>query len=100
MRVKDDFNLEDLIIYGFEDGDDETTPLPFSTLLIGDDPEFEGMYFVEVAGGRRGQDYYLLVDKDTRYISIYATHPDGQGASGFLDDTIIDMLNDGIIERG
>ncbi len=48
-------------------------------------------YSYRLANGRRGQRYYILIDKEKR-ILIYATKPDGSGCAGDITIKSIDML--------
>lgn len=67
----------------------------------GDDKDyhFNNAYFVFIASGRRGQNYYLLVNKETRKLVIYATRPDGDGTSGDLKNAIYDLIKADMVEK-
>ena len=49
------------------------------------DTNFINKYAFELGHSRRGQFYYILVDKGSREISIYSTKPDGDGGELYLD---------------
>ena len=88
--------LKELEKYGFEDSENsDSVPLD----AWGDDKDyhFDNKYFVFIASGRRGQDYYLLIDKETKKLIIYATVPDGSGTSGILEDVVYDLIKDGLV---
>ena len=59
----------------------------------------EGDYINIIDYSRRGQYYYLLIDSETRIISIGATDADGNGDSVFVPDIFFDLIADDIIER-
>ena len=90
--------LKELEQFGFEN-DETSNNVPSDFWDDEKDYHFENRYFKCVAPGRRGQDYYLLVNKETRILSIYSTKPDGSGTSGKLDNTLFDMTKYGFIEK-
>ena len=56
-------------------------------------------YVREIGRGRRGQNYYLIINKD---IEIYATKPDGSGCptdASTLIELLLTMKEKGIIEQ-
>ena len=98
LKIKDNVDLKELEKYGFEDSKiSNSVPLEY----WGDDKDyhFDNTYFIFIASGRRGQDYYLLIDKETRILKIYATKPDGDGTYGELDDALYDLIKDGLVEK-
>ena len=48
-------------------------------------------YSFYLADGRRGQQYYILIDKEKRVL-IYATKPDGSGCPGEVSIKSIEIL--------
>lgn len=98
LKIKNDVNLKELEKFGFEDSkNSNNVPLEY----WGDDKDyhFDNTYFIFFAPGRRGQDYYLLVDKKTRILRIYSTKPDGDGTYGELDNTLFDLIQAGLVEK-
>ena len=98
LKIKDNVDLKELEKFGFEDvaNVDEY-------LIMNDwgeiDYNFTGTYLKVVGEGRRGQYYHLLVDKDSKIISEYATKPDGDGCSCELDGTLYDLIQAGLVEK-
>ena len=90
MRIKDDFQLEGLIKYGFTKVDPEDYD-EYSPIL-----SYEWLF--EIGHGRRGQYYYLLVSS-TRSVSLYASEPDGSGAPTCFPDVVFTMFADGILHE-
>ena len=90
--------LKELEQFGFEN-DETSNNVPLDFWGDEKDYHFENTYFKCVAIGRRGQWYYLLVDKETRILSIYSTKPDGSGTNGELDNTLFDMTKYGFVEK-
>ena len=97
MRVKKEVTNAQLLSIGFKDYDnDEHNP----GNVWGDDIfELENTFYYKLAGGRRGQSYYLFIDKYDRHLGVLATEPDGDGASGWLDDKLLELFKLGFIER-
>lgn len=98
LKIKDNFPLEKLIDYGFEDSETSNN-VPLEYWGYDKDYHFDNTYFIFIASGRRGQDYYLLADKETRILKIYATSPDGGGTDGELNDTIYDLIKADLVEK-
>ena len=90
MKLKNDFNLEELLDYGFTKiNKEEETKNEEYTIASYD-------YKFEIGHARRGQFYYLLVSEDTRTITLYASEPDGSGGTVYAPDVLIKMALDGI----
>ena len=61
--------------------------------------ELDGVLSYRLGHARRGQFYYLTINKDgSREIMIYATKPDGDGTHIKIGDMILKMINLGMIE--
>lgn len=100
LKIRDDVDLKELEKFGFDDVDANLAKEELYTSCYGDyDYEFNNTYSRYITAGRRGQKYYILVDKNTRYIYMYATKPDGDGCKGKLDSTIINLFQAGLIEK-
>lgn len=90
MKLKEDFNLEKLLDYGFLKIDkQEMMDNEEWTLSVYD-------YLFEIGHARRGQFYYLLVSEDTRTITLYASEPDGSEGTVYAPDVLIKMSLDSI----
>ena len=98
LKIKNNVDLKKLEKYGFEDSEISNN-VPLEYWSDDKDYHFNNTYFVFIASGRRGQDYYLLVDKKTRILKIYSTKPDGDGTDGELDDTLYGLIKDGLVEK-
>lgn len=68
--------LKELEKYGFE--------------LIG------GVYYKTIYEGRRWQNFELVIFPD-RYIQGYSNGADGCGEEGYIDDTLYDLIKDGLV---
>ena len=91
MKVKEELNLEVLLNYGFTKIDKEEEIENEEYTISSYDYKFE------IGHARRGQFYYLLVDKKTRDIIIHATEPDGSGGSVMCPDVLIKLSIDGVV---
>jgi len=59
---------------------------------LSDDPTLSYYkYYYYLADGRRGQRYYILLDKE-KNIFIYSTCPDGSGCPGNINIVSINIL--------
>ena len=76
LKLKDKVNLKELEKYGFE--------------LIG------GVYYKTIYEGRRGQDFELIIYND-RFIQGYSNGADGDGEEDYIDDTLYDLIKDGLV---
>jgi len=92
MKIKKEFQIENLLNYGFVKTDKEEAKENEDYYLMASD------YCFEIGHARRGQFYYLLVSDASRYIIVYATEPDGSGGSILLPDVLIKMALDGVFE--
>lgn len=91
MKVKEEFNLEVLLNYGFTKIDKEKEK---------ENEEYTIAYYdykFEIGHARRGQYYYLLVEEKTRDVIIYATEADGGGGSVCCPDVLIKLSVDGVV---
>lgn len=92
MKIREDYNLEKLLDYGFVKIDKEkATENEDWTLSTFD-------YAFQIGHSRRGQFYYLLVNEKTRVLFIYATEPDGNGGIIQSPDVLIKMTFDNVFE--
>ena len=98
LKIIDSVNLKELENFGFEDSKISNS-VPLEYWDDDKDYHFDNTYFIFIASGRRGQDYYLLVDKESRILKIYSTKPDGDGTYGELDDALYDLIKDGLVEK-
>jgi hypothetical protein len=48
---------------------------------------------------RRGQFYYIILDSETKKLTLYASEADGSGGSVEISDELYDMIRDGKIEK-
>ena len=95
LKIKDNVDIKELEKYGFEDSEISTLfPLEYWSV-----DHFDNTYFIFIASGRRGQDYYLLIDKKSKILSIYATKPDGDGTCGEISDVIYDLIKADLVEK-
>ena len=78
LKIKDNFDLKELEKYGFK--------------LIG------GVYYKTIYEGRRGQDFKLTIYND-RFIQGYSNGADGDGEENYIDDTLYDLIKDGLVEK-
>lgn len=93
MKIKENINLEILLDYGFVKVDkEEEDERDDSTLSYYD-------YSFNIGHSRRGQFYYLLVSEKSRIINIYASKSDGSGCSIELTSKLIDLFENGLIEK-
>ena len=98
LKIRDEVDLKELEKYGFEDSKISNN-FPLEYWGYDKDYHFDNTYFIFIASGRRGQDYYLLADKETRILKIYATSPDGDGTDGELNDTIYYLIKADLVEK-
>ena len=94
MKVKSEVSIEELEKVGFSQITKEYCE---DNWIDDEDPRYYYKFGAEVAEGRRGQCYWLLLD-ETRTIHIYATNPDGTGAVGKMDGLLLEMFKAGMIE--
>lgn len=87
MKIKEHIELSKLLDFGFEE-----------KVEYHDDWEFENKYSYELGHSRRGQFYFLTVDKETRTIKVFATKPDGDGTDIELGGILLDLFKAGMIE--
>ena len=90
MRIKENFNLEKLVDYGFEITDKEQENEE-SEIFYSD-------YKLNLGHSRRGQFYWILVNSGSRNLSIVATMPDGDGGAIRIPNILMRMVEEGIVE--
>ena len=96
MKLKDDFDLDLLVTqYGFEQQDEETKQ---NHIEDGDCCLGLADYVLDLGRSRRGQYYNILVDKQTKGVSLYATKPDGSPGSIGFPQILVRMAQDNIFE--
>ena len=78
LKIRDEIDLKELEKYGFE--------------LIG------GVYYKTIYEGRRGQDFELIIYND-RFIQGYSNGADGDGEEDYIDDTLYDLIKDGLVVK-
>ena len=78
LKIKDNVDLKELEKYGFEDN-----------WLYG--------FSKKICEGRRGQCFILIIQD--REILGYSEGADGDGEEAYLDNTLYDMIKDGIVEK-
>lgn len=93
LKIKDDVDLKELEKFRFDNVDCNLAKEELYTDCYGDYiSEFDNTYSSYIGFGRRGQEYYCLIDKKTRILYIYASRPDGDGGKCELDDFIYDLI--------
>lgn len=98
MRIKANVDLNELIKLGFENPIDY--PDEYKNDWGDHDYTFDDKLVFYLESSRRGQSYYLLVDVNTRNLSLYATKPDGDGgAIDFSSNIILKLHSLGYIEE-
>ena len=58
---------------------------------------YEGCYFYNLGHARRGQHYYVLIQKDLQ-VAILASKPDGDGTHIKVGDIFQKLISEGFIE--
>ena len=91
MKIKPNVNLNILVNLGFEEVVGETKK-EYKNYYGDFDYNFENKYAFNLGHSRRGQFYYLLVDKDSREVYIYSTKPDGDGGELLLNNIFFKLL--------
>lgn len=92
LKIKDNVDLKELEKFGFFSNFEYETD-------YSEDYEFENQMIYEMGHSRRGQFYFILVDKSTLVLSIYATKPDGSGSNIAMSDVIFDLIQAGLVEK-
>lgn len=92
LKIKDNVVLKELEKFGFFSNFEYDTD-------YSDDYEFDNKMIYEIGHSRRGQFYFILVDKSTLVLSVYATKPDGSGSSVFMSPVIFDLIQAGLVEK-
>lgn len=97
LKIKDNVDLKELEKYGFEDSETSNN-VPVDSW--GEEIySFRNKYFKPIGDGRRGQEYYLFINKNTKILAIYATEPDGNGTCIELSDVIYDLIKADLVEK-
>ena len=92
LKLKDNVDLKELEKFDF------LHQFPYTT-DFSDDYEFDNKMFYQIGHSRRGQFYYILVDKTSLEISVYATRPDGSGTSIGVGSILFDLIQAGLVEK-
>ena len=58
---------------------------------------YEGCWVFEIGHSRRGQSYYVIINKDTNEVQILATEPDGSGGIINAGDIFKTLIAGGFI---
>ena len=97
MRLIEDFKIESLGEYGFQELNDDYK----LDNCIDEDHElkYQSGWVWEIGHSRRGQFYYLICDLKSN-IRIFASKPDGSGGTVLAPDILSEMIADGIIRGG
>lgn len=81
LKIKDNVDLKELEKYGFE-------------------LNKWNEYRKEICGGRRGQSFDLIVfNGDNKTLYGFASGADGSGEEDYIDDTLYDLIKDGLVEK-
>jgi len=96
MRLVKGTNHRILLKYGFQKLDDNYKK--YQGIEDDDALFYHKGYIYEMGAGRRGQYYYLICDVEG-YFSVFASKPDGDGASCLVDDIFIKMIHHGIVAK-
>lgn len=80
LKIKDNVDLKELEKYGFE-------------------KDKWGEYHKTICEGRRGQFFELVVSECFRKISGWSEGADGDGEEAYIDDTLYDLIKDGLVEK-
>lgn len=101
IKIKKDINLNRLTELGFEEVDFENpeTKFHYANFWGDNDYNFENTYAYSLGYSRRGQSYYLLVDKTTRELMIYGTKPDGDPGRVHINNIFIRLYTEGFLEE-
>lgn len=60
---------------------------------------YENVLVYNIGHSRRGQFYYLILDKTSLQLSILASKADGEGSSISLPDVILKLYKNGLIDE-
>lgn len=98
LKIKDNVDLKELEKFGFND----MSKYNISEELEDDNNiwDYEEILYYSYfgSGGRRGQTYYLYVDKKRR-LFINSTSPDGSGCKTDLDSNVYDLIKADLVEK-
>ena len=83
MKLKENIDFSELLELGFVETVESDAA--YQNYWGEFDANFINKYAFELGHSRRGQFYYILIDKKSREISIYSTKPDGDGGQLYLD---------------
>lgn len=92
LKIKDSVDLKELEKFGFFSSFEYETD-------YSEDFEFENTMIYEMGHSRRGQFYFILIDKSSLVMSVYATEPDGSGSDIAMSDVIFDLIQAGLVEK-
>lgn len=92
LKIRENVDLKELEKFGFfSDFEYQTS--------YSEDFEFENQVIYEMGHSRRGQFYFILIDKSSLVMSVYATEPDGSGSNIAMSDVIFDLIQAGLVEK-
>ena len=80
LKIKDKVNLKELEKYGFEE-------------------DRWKCYVKTICEGRRGQSFELIISSNSRVLEGFSNGADGSGEEGYLDNTLYDLIKDGLVEK-
>ena len=52
-----------------------------------------------ICDGRRGQGFELVINSNDNYICGFAYGADGDGEEEYIDDTLFDLIQAGLVEK-
>lgn len=80
LKIRDNVNLNVLEKYGFEE-------------------DRWKCYVKTICEGRRGQSFELIISSNSRALEGFSNGADGSGEEGYLDNTLYDLIKDGLVEK-
>ena len=81
LKIKDNVDLKELEKFGFE----------YNKFYMG--------YTKTICEGRRGQSFELIISSNSRALEGFSNGADGSGEEGYLDNTLYDLIKDGLVEK-
>lgn len=81
LKIKDNVDLKELEKYGFKK-----------------DWFYDDRYTKTICKGRRGQEFVLIINQDRTLVG-YSEGADGDGEEAYLDNTLYDLIKDGLVEK-
>ena len=80
LKIRDVVDLKELEKYGFEE-------------------DRWKCYVKTICEGRRGQSFELIISSNSRALEGFSNGADGSGEEGYLDNTLYDLIKDGLVEK-